>query len=265
MTWSLRSAKHICLSRAPEGEKHTRPYRGRNRSAPINDHGLRSHTNQSPKPAKQSGVEAFQEMFLAARPRFVKMAWSILRNNADAEDAVQNACVSAYLHLDTFEGRSNLKTWFTRIVINASLMLRRKHKAAVTGPYMETNSAGDEIGWMERICLSTPDPEQAYGQEERFELIDRVLATMKPVLRQAFAMTYYDEMSTREACAVLSISPGTFKSRVFRARRQLFRQLKRELVPRVRRIAPSVAVAKKIPLHPIAGRPAETTLVEMAS
>jgi RNA polymerase sigma-70 factor (ECF subfamily) len=265
VTWSLRGAKHICLSRAPEAEKHARPCRGRNRSAPINDRSLRSNTNQSPKPAEQSGVEAFQQMYLAERPRFVKMAWSILRNSADAEDAVQNVCVSAYLHLHTFEGRSNLKTWFTRILINAALMLRRKQKAAVIEPYMETSSADDENGWIKKIRASTPDPEQAFAREERFELIDRVIAKMKPALRQAFTMTYYDELSTREACAVLGISPGTFKARLFRARQQLFRQLKRELVPRVRRMAPSVAVAKKIPLHPIAGRPAETTLVEMAS
>jgi len=261
----LRSAEYICLSRTAEGEKRARSCRGRNRNAQMDECGLLSNTKQSPKPAKQSGVEAFQQMFLATRPRFSRMAWGILRNNADAEDAVQNACVSAYLHLHTFEGRSNLKTWFTRIVINAALMLKRKQKLAVIGPFMETSSADDEIDWMEKLCASTPDPEQVRAQAERYELIDCVLATMKPVLRQAFTMTYYDEMSTREACAVLSISPGTFKSRVFRARRQLFRQLKRELVPRVRRIAPSVAVAKKIPLHPIAGRPAETTLVEMAS
>jgi RNA polymerase sigma-70 factor, ECF subfamily len=231
----------------------------------MDERGLHCDTNQSPEPAKQCGVEVFQQMFLAGRPTFVKMAWSILRNNADAEDALQNACISAYLHLHTFEGRSNLKTWFTRILINAALMLRRKQKAAVIEPYMETGSADDEIGWMEKICASTPDPEQARAQAERYELIDCVLATMKPVLRQAFTMTYYDEMSTREACAVLGISAGTFKARLFRARQQLFRQMKRELVPRVRRMARSVAVAKGVTLHPVSARPTDAALVEMAS
>jgi RNA polymerase sigma-70 factor (ECF subfamily) len=263
--WSFRSAKYVRLSRAAEGEKRARPCTGRNRNAQINARCLYGNTNQLPQPAKQSGVDAFQEMFLAARPRFVKMAWGILRNNADAEDAVQNACVSAYLHLGTFEGRSNLKTWFTRIVINAALMLKRKQKPAVIGPFMETSSADDEIDWMEKIRVSTPDPEQAYAQEERFERIDRVLAKMKPVLRQAFTLSSYNEMSTREACAVLGVSPGTFKARLLRARRQLIRQLQRELVPGVWRIAPCVAVAKRVPLNAVAARPAETMPVELAS
>jgi RNA polymerase sigma-70 factor (ECF subfamily) len=261
----LRSAKSICLSGAAEREKRARPHTGRNQNAQINARRLYGNTNQSSEPAKQIGVEAFQEMFLAARPRFVKMAWSILRNNADAEDAVQNACVSAYLHLDTFEGRSNLKTWFTRIVINAALMLKRKQKPAAIKPFIETCSADDEIDWVEKIYVSTPDPEQAYAQEERFERIDRVLAKMKPVLRQAFTLSCYNEMSTREACAALGISSGTFKARLLRARRQLFRRLQRELVPHVWRMAPSVALAKRGPLHPVAASPAETVLVELAS
>src|SRR5260370_26199981 len=72
------------------------------------------------------GMEAFREMFVAYRPKFVAMAHAILRNREDAEDAVQNAFVSGYLHLRSFEGRSALTTWFTRIVFNAALMIRRK-------------------------------------------------------------------------------------------------------------------------------------------
>jgi RNA polymerase sigma-70 factor (ECF subfamily) len=264
VTWSLRSAKYVCLPRAAEAENRARPHRERNRNAQIKERGLHGNTNRSPEPVKQGAIEAFQEMFLAARPRFVKMAWGILRNNADAEDAVQNACVSAYVHLHAFEGRSNIKTWFTRILINAALMLRRKRASPVIGQHMETGE-DDEASWMEKIPVSTPDPEQAYAREERFELIDGALATLKPVLRQAFKMTYYDEISAREACAVLGISPGTFKARLLRARRRLPREVQRKLVPRVRRMARSVAVAKRVPLQALAVRPGDTAMVKMAS
>jgi RNA polymerase sigma factor (sigma-70 family) len=82
-------------------------------------------------------------MFWPARPRFLRIAQSILRNDADAEDALQNACLSAYLHLDAFEGRSSLKSWFTRILINATLMYKRKHREILIGPRM----GDDEIRW----------------------------------------------------------------------------------------------------------------------
>jgi len=65
-------------------------------------------------------MEAFQEMFVAYRPKFVAMAHSILRNREDAEDAVQDAFLSGYRHLRSFEGRSAITTWFTRIVLNAA-------------------------------------------------------------------------------------------------------------------------------------------------
>lgn len=59
-----------------------------------------------------------QEMFLASRGQFLRMAYVVLRNREDAEDALQNALISAYKHLRSFEGRSALKTWFTRVVLN---------------------------------------------------------------------------------------------------------------------------------------------------
>src|SRR5215469_12385955 len=83
-----------------------------------------------PLPARPEvpGTEVFEQMFVASRKQFVAMAYSILRNTEDAEDAVQNAFLSGYLHLRNFQGRSALKTWFTRVVLNAALMIRRKRK-----------------------------------------------------------------------------------------------------------------------------------------
>jgi RNA polymerase sigma-70 factor (ECF subfamily) len=173
-------------------------------------------------------LEAFQEMSLASRQKFVRMAYAILRNKEDAEDAVQNAVLSAYLHLRTFQGRSALTTWLTRIVLNAALMIQRKRRASRIDPLPEPR-ATDDTAWMERIPDSQPDPEMACAEGETFQLIDSVLGGMTPALRQAFRMTYYDEMSIREACALLGVSTGTFKSRLFRARRHLLNEANRFL------------------------------------
>src|SRR5260370_42455215 len=68
--------------------------------------------------------DALEEMFVTSRKRFLTIAYSILRNREDAEDAVQQAFLSAYVHVRSFEGRSALRTWLTRIVLTAALMMQ---------------------------------------------------------------------------------------------------------------------------------------------
>jgi RNA polymerase sigma-70 factor, ECF subfamily len=207
--------------------------------------------------------ETVHEMFLAARPRFVRMAYAILRSKEDAEDAVQDAFVSAYLHLRTFEGRSAFKTWFTRIVLNAALMIRRKRKPYWMDSVPESGTS-DEIPWTERIPASQPDPEMAYAEEETFRLIDVLLRKMSPTLRQAFTMTYYDEMSSRQAGAVLGITAGTFKSRLFRARRHLMNHAQRYLAPPIRSGTRSPIFTGKNNSQALGARPAEISFSEIA-
>jgi RNA polymerase sigma-70 factor, ECF subfamily len=207
-------------------------------------------------------VDKLQEMFAASRPRFVGMAYSILRNKEDAEDAVQDAVLSAYVHLRNFEGRSAFTTWFTRIVLNAALMiLRKRTNSRIDSP--PEASFSDEISWTERIPALQPDPEMVCAEGETFQLIDVLLGKMSPVLRQSFTMTYYDEMSSREACGLLGVSIGTFKSRVFRARRHLMTLAQRSLVAPIRRAAHSPFSFGKGDFQSRAARPAEISFPEI--
>jgi len=173
--------------------------------------------------------DALEEMFVASRKRFLAIAYSILRNREDAEDAVQEAFLSAYRHLRSFEGRSALRTWLTRIVMNAALMMQRKRKPSAVRSLSESGISHDD-GWTENIPGSQPDPEMIHAERETLQLIDGILGKMRPVLRQAFTMTYFDELSNPEACAMLGVSAGTFKARLFRARRQVLDQTERTLV-----------------------------------
>jgi RNA polymerase sigma-70 factor, ECF subfamily len=186
------------------------------------------------------GRKAFEEMFVASRPKFVAMACSILRNREDAEDAVQNAFLSGYLHLRSFEGRSALKTWFTRIVLNAALMIQRKRKPYAIAP-LPGNYNSHEVDWTENIPASEPDPEMVHAEWETLQLVDAILGKMKPVLRQALTMTYFDELSGAEASALLGVSTGTFKARLFRARRQLLDQTERALVAPIHKTTASAS------------------------
>jgi len=175
--------------------------------------------------------DALEEMFVASHKRFVAAAQSILRNREDAEDAVQEAFLSAYRHLHSFEGRSALRTWLTRIVLNAAFMIQRKRKRNLSTihPLPENNNSR-EVNWTENIPASDPDPEIVHAEREALQLIDGIVGKMKPALRQALTMTYFDELSGAEASALLGVSTGTFKARLFRAKQQVVAETGRALV-----------------------------------
>jgi RNA polymerase sigma factor (sigma-70 family) len=184
------------------------------------------------------GREALEEMLAASRSKFVAIAYSILRNKEDAEDAVQNAFLSGYRHLRSFEGRSALRTWFTRIVFNAALMIQRKRKSSTIKPLPESSNPhkGD---WIESIPASQPDPEMVYAESETFQWIEARLGTMSPILRQALTMTYFDELSNEEAGVLLGVTTGTFKARLLRAKRHLANQARRSAFAPIRKPAHS--------------------------
>ena len=190
-------------------------------------------SNTLPLLSEEGEWRAFEEMFVASRAKFVGLAYRILRNKEDAEDAVQDALLSAFVHLRRFEGRSAIKTWFTRVVLNAALMVRRKRKPRQVEFALETATAGDFFG-MEQIPASKPDPEMCCAEGETLELVDALLGQLSPSLRQAFTMTYFEEMPVRQAGALAGVATRTFKSRLCRAKRHLKRLAKRSLVVPIR-------------------------------
>ena len=205
-------------------------FRARERDARPASCGRASDLAHHPESTRAEvlGRETLEEVFVASRSRFLAIAFSIVRNREDAEDAVQNAFLSAYLHLRSFEGRSALTTWFTRIVLNAALMIQRKRRPSTIKPLSE-DSNSHEVNWTENIPASEPNPEMVHAERETLQFIDGILRKMKPILRQAFTMTYFDELSCPEACAQLGIASSTFKGRLFRARRELLNQAQRAL------------------------------------
>ena len=117
---------------------------------------------------------------------------------------------------------------------------------------------------MESVPASESDPEASYALSETSRLINVLLEKMSPANRQAFTMTYYDEMSNQEAGASLGIPIGTFKSRLSRARQHLMSQAHNFLVPTIRR-APYVPFSPvSNHFRPRAGRPAEISSQEVA-
>lgn len=235
MNCSSISANPSGAARLPLADNRSNISRGLDNRERRNAHASASDRSRMfAKPRPQGREEsALEELFRASRPRFVGLAYTILRNKEDAEDAVQNAFLSAYRHSHDFKGRSAFKTWFTRIVLNAALMIRRTRKTSRMD-FLPESSTTDDTPWTETVPASRPDPEMAYAEQETFQQLDILLGKMTPVLRQAFTMTYYDEMSGREASAVLGITSTTFKSRLFRARQHLMNQTLRSVVAPIR-------------------------------
>ena len=188
--------------------------------------------------------DALEELFAASRERFLGVAYSVLRNREDAEDAVQTAFFSAYRHLQNFEGRSALKTWLTRIVLNAALMMKRKRKPLAARSLSESGVSHDGA-WAENIPDAQPDPEMIHAERETLQIIGEKLGKLSPVLRQAFTMSYFDDLSAAEACAKLGVSYGAFKARLFHARRKLLNRTNRALVTPLRKPAASSSGSRR--------------------
>ncbi len=230
-TTSFSRQNNEVAARKPSPVFRTRKKNARSASSKEENYGARRLVETQEEVLRK---DALEEMFSASRKRFLAIAYSVLRNGDDAEDAVQEAFLSAYRHLRSFEGRSALKTWLTRIVLNAALMMRRKRKPSEARPLSESSTSHDD-GWTENIPDSHPDPEMIHAERETLQFINNKLRKLKPVLRQAFTMTHYDDLSGAEACAMLGVSYGTFKARLFHARRKLLERTERALVTPIRR------------------------------
>ncbi len=153
-------------------------------------------------------------------PILFRVALRKLRNIEDAEDAVQDALLSAYKHIGQFEGRSQLSTWLTSIVTNVALMKLRRYSRHEILP-LEQNDEGDCTALARELKDARPNPEAICAQAELDEKLRRALEQLSPKQRSAIQMCELDGFSTREAANALGISTNTLKSRVSRARGNL--------------------------------------------
>jgi RNA polymerase sigma-70 factor, ECF subfamily len=181
----------------------------------------RARTRPTPK---QNDI--LQEVLLASRKQLFRVAFRILKNEEDAEDAVQDAMISAFRNFGRFEHRSQITTWLTRIVVNASLMIHRKRRSAVVWSLQET--VADDTIFAETIPDHQPNPEFAYQRVESLASVNALLNEMNPLLGQAVKAAYYDELSTSEASSALSVPISTFKARLFRGTHLLQKKVRKK-------------------------------------
>lgn len=188
----------------------------------INNHAIDHKNIDEPTLVREAiaGDHNALEILFAHHSRALfQTALRLLGNAEDAEDALQEAMLSAYRNLPRFEGRSQFSTWMTRIVINAALMRRRSKRAH---PALSLDdSTEDKTPMAERFADSHPSPEQLYASAELSERVQENLRELSPLLRNAFELRELEGLSADEAARALGVSRNTLKARLWRARQQL--------------------------------------------
>jgi RNA polymerase sigma-70 factor (ECF subfamily) len=180
-------------------------------------------------PIDEKGNGKLQEVLSRSLPSFYRKAYRQLGNAADAEDAVQDAFLSAYKHLDQFKGQAQMSTWLTAIVINCARMQLRRRPRQIHLSLEERFGEEQEYSLSEQLAHWGPSPE---GQCQRSELRGRLLQflmELSPPLRKAFQLRELDGLTTREAAHVLGVADGTVKAQLARARAKLKRLLRRAI------------------------------------
>ncbi len=152
--------------------------------------------------------------------RLYSTIFRITRNREDAEDVLQDTFLHAYLALRSFEGRSSVYSWLTRIAINSALMLlrkRRNHDEVCFGLFGEPENDVPHLELLDP-CLS---PEQICDQRQRCADIHRAIGRLDVNLREPLQVRMTRGSSVEEIAASLDITEAAVKSRLFRARMRL--------------------------------------------
>lgn len=170
--------------------------------------------------ARAGSDEAFAELHNLFAHRLYRTILSIMKNREDAEDVLQDTLIRAFLALDSFEGRSKLVSWLTRIAINSSLMALRKRRVRPESSLDSLTCCEDQVPPFESKD-PRPNPEESCLQIERNLRASQAIAKLKPALRTVVHFQMKHECSMKDIARSLDVSVATVKARLHRARRGL--------------------------------------------
>ena len=176
--------------------------------------------------------------------RLYRAAWSVLKNRAEAEEAVQDGYLKAFAAIGSFDGRSSLSTWLTPIVVNEALGRRRTtqrrarllqaHDVTDIADYRESAMAGAERPG--DASPRTPEAEIARAQIAR--LLERAIGELPETFRTVFVLREVEGLSVEETADALQLPKETVKTRDLRARRRLQDALDPDLRDALRGVFP---------------------------
>ena len=161
--------------------------------------------------------------------RLFRIARSILKNDAEAEDVLQEAYVQAYRKMTDFRGDADVTTWLTRIVINQALMQLRRRKRERTVVPFDNRASDQDVPEIDVPDAGAESPSDAAFRGEIRRIIERRVDELPVAFRTVFVMREVEEMTVEETAESLGIPPATVRTRLFRARALLRDSLERDI------------------------------------
>ena len=163
----------------------------------------------------------FEELMRRYNQRVYRAARAIVKDEAEAEDVMQQAYLNAFTHLEQFAGRAQFSTWLTRIVIHEALGRRRRAQR----PDPRVSADREDGDMSEEVESSAPSPErQAYASELK-RLVEESVDALPDTYRAVFMLRDIEGLSTAETAAGLELGEEAVKTRLHRARALVRREL----------------------------------------
>jgi len=157
----------------------------------------------------------FESLVRKHERRVFRVALAVLRNTEDAEEAMQDAFVKAFRHLDQFRRQARFSTWLTRIAVNEAIEKRSTRKNYV--PLGESETAEGQV-IPKRYEPWRSNPEELYGKQEIHRIVEEAIQSLPDIYREAFVLRDVEGLTAEEAAEVLGITIPALKSRLLRAR-----------------------------------------------
>ncbi len=174
-------------------------------------------------------AQAVRAIIRSHNQRLYRLVRAVLRNNADAEDVLQEAYLRAFANLGGFQGEASLSTWLSRIALNAALMRLRAQKR------MKRAAPAPELAKAEIIpfphASSIADPERVMAQRQLLHLVEEATDALPETFRLVFVARVIEGLSVEETAALLELAPATVKTRLHRARKLIRMRLEERIGP----------------------------------
>lgn len=177
--------------------------------------------------ARARDEEAVRTLVARHNRRLFRVARGVLRNDAEAEDVVQEAYVRAFTHLDGFRGEAAFATWLTRIALNEALGRLRRRRPTAEIAVLDTFRKGGPI--VLPSSLHPPAPESEAGRAQIRRVLERAVDGLPEPFRLVFVLRDIEGLTAEETGALLGVRPETVKTRLHRARRLLRQSIERAL------------------------------------
>ena len=161
--------------------------------------------------------------------RLYRTAWSILKDRSEAEEAVQDGYMKAFYAIKTFSGSSSLSTWLTRIVVNEALDRRRRAQKRSRMLNQESVLVLEEYREKLMAGSHSHSPEKILMRRQIAKLLETAIARLPDTFRPVFVLREIEGLSVEDTAEALQIPEETVKTRLFRARRRLRKELDPEL------------------------------------